>query len=75
MKKKDKELTSGIRQNASPPFLTFYDFFLVIDSLGKLSLDEFLDGAQRDKWVMKMLQINISPGGWLANQRRKSAVV
>ncbi|XP_013907402.1 PREDICTED: guanylyl cyclase-activating protein 2 [Thamnophis sirtalis] len=40
---------------------------------GHLSLDEFLDGARRDKWVMKMLQINVSPGGWLANQKRKTS--
>ncbi|XP_026530974.1 guanylyl cyclase-activating protein 2 [Notechis scutatus] len=42
---------------------------------GHLSLDEFLDGAQRDKWVMKMLQLNVSPGGWLVNQRRKTAIL
>ncbi|XP_070605015.1 guanylyl cyclase-activating protein 2 isoform X1 [Erythrolamprus reginae] len=48
--------------------------FLVVDENGdgQLSLDEFLDGAQRDKWVMKMLQINVSPGGWLANRRRSA---
>ncbi|XP_063156149.1 guanylyl cyclase-activating protein 2 [Candoia aspera] len=41
---------------------------------GQLSLDEFLDGAQKDKWVMKMLQIDVSPGGWIAKQRRRSAL-
>nr|AWC68189.1 guanylate cyclase activator 1B [Hypsiglena torquata] len=51
--------------------------FLVVDENGdgQLSLDEFLDGAQKDKWVMKMLQLNVSPGGWLANQRRRSSVL
>ncbi|KAK1801517.1 hypothetical protein P4O66_004579 [Electrophorus voltai] len=27
---------------------------------GELSLDEFVDGARRDKWVMKMLQMDMS---------------
>ncbi|CAG04023.1 unnamed protein product, partial [Tetraodon nigroviridis] len=39
---------------------------------GELSLDEFIDGARRDKWVMKMLQMDVNPGDWL-NDRRRSA--
>ncbi|XP_077155610.1 guanylyl cyclase-activating protein 2 [Ranitomeya variabilis] len=41
---------------------------------GQLSLDEFIDGARKDKWVMKMLQMDVSPGGWITEQRRKSAL-
>ncbi|NXG43586.1 GUC1B protein, partial [Psilopogon haemacephalus] len=41
---------------------------------GQLSLDEFIDGARKDKWVMKMLQMDINPGGWVTEQRRKSAL-
>ncbi|XP_067863948.1 guanylyl cyclase-activating protein 2 [Heptranchias perlo] len=41
---------------------------------GHLSLDEFIDGARRDKWVMKMLQMDMNPGGWINEQRRKSAL-
>ncbi|NXN17486.1 GUC1B protein, partial [Indicator maculatus] len=41
---------------------------------GQLSLDEFIDGARKDKWVMKMLQMDINPGGWVTEQRRKSAM-
>ncbi|MBN3285648.1 GUC1B protein, partial [Polyodon spathula] len=41
---------------------------------GQLSLDEFIDGAQRDKWVMKMLQMDVNPGGWISEQRRKSTL-
>ncbi|KAJ6657971.1 hypothetical protein lerEdw1_001761 [Lerista edwardsae] len=40
---------------------------------GQLSLDEFIDGARKDKWVMKMLQMDVNPGGWIVEQRRKSA--
>lgn len=40
--------------------------------VGELSLDEFIDGARRDKWVMKMLQMDVNPGDWL-NDRRRSA--
>ncbi|XP_069489394.1 guanylyl cyclase-activating protein 2 [Ambystoma mexicanum] len=41
---------------------------------GQLSLDEFIDGARKDKWVMKMLQMDVNPGGWINEQRRKSAL-
>ncbi|XP_077456512.1 guanylyl cyclase-activating protein 2 [Stigmatopora argus] len=38
---------------------------------GELSLDEFIDGARRDKWVMKMLKMDVNPGEWI-NERRRS---
>ncbi|KAJ8265958.1 hypothetical protein COCON_G00150570 [Conger conger] len=38
---------------------------------GELSLDEFIDGARRDKWVMKMLQMDVNPGDWINEQRQK----
>ncbi|XP_048409201.1 guanylyl cyclase-activating protein 2 [Stegostoma tigrinum] len=41
---------------------------------GHLSLDEFIDGARRDKWVMKMLQMDMNPSSWMTDQRRKSAL-
>ncbi|KAG8450904.1 hypothetical protein GDO86_003248 [Hymenochirus boettgeri] len=41
---------------------------------GQLSLDEFMDGAHKDKWVLKMLQMDVSPGSWITEQRRKSAL-
>ncbi|XP_075052334.1 guanylyl cyclase-activating protein 2 [Mixophyes fleayi] len=50
--------------------------FLLVDENGdgQLSLDEFIDGARKDKWVMKMLQMDVSPGSWINEQRRKSAL-
>lgn len=39
---------------------------------GELSLDEFIDGAQRDKWVMKMLQMDVNPGDWMDGRRRSA---
>ncbi|KAJ1138458.1 hypothetical protein NDU88_004842 [Pleurodeles waltl] len=50
--------------------------FLLVDENGdgQLSLDEFIDGARKDKWVMKMLQMDVNPGGWINEQRRKSAL-
>ncbi|XP_069798359.1 guanylyl cyclase-activating protein 2 isoform X2 [Narcine bancroftii] len=41
---------------------------------GHLSLDEFVDGARKDSWVMKMLQMDVNPGSWISEQRRKSAL-
>ncbi|VFV17917.1 guanylyl cyclase-activating protein 2 [Panthera pardus] len=50
--------------------------FLLVDENGdgQLSLNEFIEGARRDKWVMKMLQMDMNPGGWISQQRRKSAM-
>ncbi|XP_048874335.1 guanylyl cyclase-activating protein 2 isoform X2 [Brienomyrus brachyistius] len=39
---------------------------------GELSLDEFIDGARRDKWVMKMLQMDVNPGDWISEHRHRS---
>ncbi|XP_007885945.2 guanylyl cyclase-activating protein 2 [Callorhinchus milii] len=41
---------------------------------GKLSLTEFVEGAKKDGWVMKMLQLDMAPYSYLLEQRRKSAV-
>ncbi|KAM5167888.1 guanylyl cyclase-activating protein 2 [Callospermophilus lateralis] len=50
-------------------------FYLVDENGdGRLSLSEFVDGARRDKWVMKMLQMDMNPSGWITQQRRKSAM-
>ncbi|XP_008567131.1 PREDICTED: guanylyl cyclase-activating protein 2 [Galeopterus variegatus] len=50
--------------------------FLLVDENGdgQLSLDEFIEGARRDKWVMKMLQMDVNPSSWISQQRRKSAM-
>ncbi|XP_048203260.1 guanylyl cyclase-activating protein 2 [Perognathus longimembris pacificus] len=50
--------------------------FLLVDENGdgQLSLNEFIEGARRDKWVMKMLQMDVNPGGWITQQRRRSAM-
>uniref|UniRef100_A0A8C9Q5C8 Guanylyl cyclase-activating protein 2 n=1 Tax=Spermophilus dauricus TaxID=99837 RepID=A0A8C9Q5C8_SPEDA len=50
-------------------------FYLVDENGdGRLSLSEFVDGARCDKWVMKMLQMDMNPSGWITQQRRKSAM-
>ncbi|XP_029800330.1 guanylyl cyclase-activating protein 2 [Suricata suricatta] len=50
--------------------------FLLVDENGdgQLSLNEFIEGARRDKWVMKMLQMDMSASGWISQQRRRSAM-
>ncbi|XP_075410216.1 guanylyl cyclase-activating protein 2 [Tenrec ecaudatus] len=50
--------------------------FLLVDENGdgQLSLGEFLDGARRDKWVMRMLQMEVNSSTWISPQRRKSAM-
>ncbi|KAM8777139.1 guanylyl cyclase-activating protein 2 [Rhynchonycteris naso] len=50
--------------------------FLLVDVNrdGQLSLNEFIEGARRDQWVMQMLQIDVNPSGWISQQRRSSAM-
>ncbi|XP_024622126.1 guanylyl cyclase-activating protein 2 [Neophocaena asiaeorientalis asiaeorientalis] len=50
--------------------------FLLVDENGdgQLSLSEFIEGARRDRWVMKMLQMDVNPGSWISQQRRRSAM-
>ncbi|XP_077015535.1 guanylyl cyclase-activating protein 2-like [Tamandua tetradactyla] len=50
--------------------------FLPVDGKGdgQLSLDEYIEGACRDKWAMKMLHMDTHPGGWISQQRQKSAM-
>ncbi|XP_056383667.1 guanylyl cyclase-activating protein 2-like [Hyla sarda] len=41
---------------------------------GQLTLNEFLEGAKRDRWVSKMLQLDTTPCTWVMEQRRKSTL-
>ncbi|XP_044126786.1 guanylyl cyclase-activating protein 2-like [Bufo gargarizans] len=41
---------------------------------GQLTLQEFLEGAKKDRWVSKMLQLDTNPCTWIMDQRRKSAL-
>ncbi|XP_072279016.1 guanylyl cyclase-activating protein 2-like [Pyxicephalus adspersus] len=41
---------------------------------GQLTLHEFVEGARKDRWVSKMLQLDTNPCTWFMEQRRKSAL-
>lgn len=43
------------------------------DGDGHISLDEFLQGAQQDPWVLNMLKLDMNPASWVLEQRRRSA--
>ncbi|XP_052008196.1 guanylyl cyclase-activating protein 2-like [Xyrauchen texanus] len=38
---------------------------------GEISLEEFLEGAQRDRWVMEQLKLDVRPSGWFLEQQKK----
>ncbi|XP_010874934.1 guanylyl cyclase-activating protein 2-like [Esox lucius] len=44
-----------------------------VDGDCHITLDEFIEGAQRDPWIMTMLHLDMNPYGWVMEQRRKSA--
>ncbi|KAM9860899.1 guanylyl cyclase-activating protein 2-like [Aulostomus maculatus] len=43
------------------------------DGDGHINMQEFIQGAQQDPWVLSMLKLDINPAGWVLEQRRKSA--
>ncbi|KAK2113716.1 Guanylyl cyclase-activating protein 2 [Saguinus oedipus] len=64
-----------VDENGDEPGLPFFRITASLPPCsGQLSLNEFVEGARRDKWVMKMLQMDMNPSSWLAQQRRKSAM-
>ncbi|KAM3877183.1 guanylyl cyclase-activating protein 2-like [Diretmus argenteus] len=38
---------------------------------GQISLEEFIEGAERDPWVMEQLQLDVGPCGWFLQQQEK----
>lgn len=40
---------------------------------GLITMDEFIQGAQQDAWVLNMLKLDVNPAQWVLEQRRKSA--
>ncbi|XP_064192306.1 guanylyl cyclase-activating protein 2-like [Anguilla rostrata] len=38
---------------------------------GHISLDEFMEGAQKDEWVMNHLKLDVQPTGWFIEQHSK----
>ncbi|MBN3311483.1 GUC1B protein, partial [Atractosteus spatula] len=74
------KLKKNSRQDKAAQFLTPDEvcerIFQIVDANGdgQLTLDEFIEGARKDKWVLTMLQLDINPYGWVLEQRRKSAM-
>ncbi|CAL8365107.1 guanylate cyclase activator 1g [Gadus morhua] len=38
----------------------------------RISLEEFMEGAQKDPWVMEQLKLDITPCGWFLNSKTRS---
>ncbi|XP_061102967.1 guanylyl cyclase-activating protein 2-like [Conger conger] len=39
---------------------------------GHISLEEFMEGAQKDEWVLKQLKLDVRPSGWFIEQQKKN---
>uniref|UniRef100_A0A4W5R0P9 EF-hand domain-containing protein n=1 Tax=Hucho hucho TaxID=62062 RepID=A0A4W5R0P9_9TELE len=60
-------------ENLTPDQITDRIFDLVDKNKdGKISLEEFLDGAQKDQWVLDQLKLDVRPCGWFLEQQRKN---
>ncbi|XP_024263109.1 guanylyl cyclase-activating protein 2-like [Oncorhynchus tshawytscha] len=52
-------------ENLTPDQITERIFDLVDKNKdSQISLEEFLDGAQKDQWVLDQLQLDMRPCGW-----------
>lgn len=40
-------------------------------SPGQISLEEFIEGAKKDPWVMEQLQLDIRPCDWFNQHQKK----
>ncbi|CAL8405040.1 unnamed protein product [Boreogadus saida] len=38
----------------------------------RISLEEFMEGAQKDPWVLEQLRLDITPCGWFMNSKTRS---
>lgn len=38
---------------------------------GQISLEEFIEGAERDPWVMEQLKLDLGPCEWFMEQQQK----
>lgn len=56
-----------IHSNASL-YLCFLYYFL-----GQISLEEFMEGAQRDTWVMEQLRLDLRPTHWFIKHQDKNS--
>lgn len=39
--------------------------------LGQISLEEFIEGAEKDPWVMEQLKLDIGPCDWFVEHQEK----
>uniref|UniRef100_A0A4W5L2E4 EF-hand domain-containing protein n=1 Tax=Hucho hucho TaxID=62062 RepID=A0A4W5L2E4_9TELE len=60
-------------ENLTPDQITDRIFDLVDKNKdGQISQEEFLDGAQKDQWVLDQLKLDVRPCGWFLEQQRKN---
>ncbi|KAJ7994718.1 hypothetical protein DPEC_G00252390 [Dallia pectoralis] len=60
-------------ENMTPDQTTDRIFELVDKNKdGQISLEEFMDGAQKDPWLLDQLSLDVKPCGWFLEQRRKN---
>ncbi len=43
----------------------------LVNLLGQISLEEFIEGAEKDPWVMDQLKLDIGPCDWFICQQEK----
>ena len=55
--------------------LLFFEVLLVLIVFscptGQITLSEFMEGAQKDEWVMNLLKLDFNATGWVIQNRDK----
>lgn len=46
--------------------------WFIVTLLGQISLEEFIEGAEKDPWVMEQLKLDIGPMDWFIKQQEEN---
>lgn len=54
----------SFRKSLATHTVVFCSPFLSVNLLGQISLEEFIEGAEKDPWLMEHLRMDIRPTEW-----------
>lgn len=67
----DTNQDGGFRQEASSDLSLRLYLAFFLSPPGQISLSEFMEGAQKDQWVMNLLKLDINATSWVVHKCEK----